>query len=141
MHPNSSPWRRHSPELKAKVLAACAEPGASISGVALAHGLNANLGLNWRSGRDTTRGGIAITPAATSAPSVVAPQFVAVEVPVPPKVAARAAAEAIAVSPAVEPLIHVELRRGPLHLNVRWPATAAEDCRAWLRELTLGLLK
>ena len=45
MHPNSGPRRRHSDELKAKVLAACDEPGASSSGVALAHGLNANLGV------------------------------------------------------------------------------------------------
>jgi transposase-like protein len=40
MHPKSGPRRRHSDELKAKVVAACDEPGASISGVALAHGLN-----------------------------------------------------------------------------------------------------
>lgn len=53
MHPNSGPRRRHSQELKAKVLAACAEPGASISGVALAHGLNANLVRKWRAGRGT----------------------------------------------------------------------------------------
>jgi transposase len=43
--------------------------------------------------------------------------------------------------PIAEPLIQIELRRGPLHLNVRWPTAAAEDCRAWLRELSSGLLK
>ena len=64
MHPNSVPRRRHSDELKAKVLAACDEPGASISGVALAHGLNTNLVRNWRSGRGVKRVGMAITPAA-----------------------------------------------------------------------------
>ncbi len=145
MHPNSGPRRRHSTELKAKVLAACAEPGASISGVALAHGLNANLVRKWRSGRGTQLGGVAITPAASnagiSALSGAAPEFVAVEMPVAPKAAARAAAESMAASSLVEPSIHVELRRGPLHLNVRWPTAAAEDCRAWLRELTSGLLK
>ena len=36
MHSNSGPRRRHSDELKGNVLAACDEPGASISGVALA---------------------------------------------------------------------------------------------------------
>ena len=145
MHPPSGPRRRHSHELKAKVLAACAEPGASISGVALAHGLNANLVRKWRSGRGTTRGGIAVAPAASSvATSVLSgapPEFVAVEMPVPPKAAAPAAAKSMALAPSVEPSIHVELRRGPLHLNVRWPTAAAEDCRAWLRELTSGLLK
>ncbi len=145
MPPNPGPRRRHSQELKAKVLAACAEPGASISGVALAHGLNANLVRKWRSGRGTKRGGMAITPAtsgaATFAPSGVAAEFVAVEMPVPPKAATRAAVEPTGTAPNVEPVIHVELRRGPLYLNVRWPTGAAEDCRAWLRELTSGLLK
>ena len=55
MHPNSGPRRRHSDEIKAKVLAACDEPGASISGVALAHGLNTNLVRKWRSGRGVKR--------------------------------------------------------------------------------------
>mgnify|MGYP000393802980 CR=1 FL=1 len=145
MHPNSGLRRRHSDELKAKVLAACAEPGASISGVALAHGLNANLVRKWRSGRGTKRGSMAIASAnsgaATPPPSGVAPEFVAVEMPIPPKAARRAAVEPTGTAPIVAPLIHVELRRGPLHLNVRWPSAAAEDCRAWLRELTSGLLK
>ena len=35
--------RRHAADLKRQVLAACAEPGASVAQVALAHGLNANL--------------------------------------------------------------------------------------------------
>ena len=39
----SGPRRHHSLELEAKVLAACDEPGASISGIALAYGLNTNL--------------------------------------------------------------------------------------------------
>lgn len=145
MHPNSGPRRRHSQELKAKVVAACAEPGASISGVALAHGLNANLVRKWRAGRGTKRGSMAITLAtgAASAPAAsdVAAEFVAVEMPAPPKAATRAAVEPREPAPIAEPLIHVELRRGPLHLNVRWPSAAAEDCRAWLRELTSGLLK
>ena len=42
MYSRSAPRRRHDAEFKAKVLADCDEPGASISGVALAHGLNAN---------------------------------------------------------------------------------------------------
>ena len=145
MHPNSGPRRRHSDELKAKVLAACDEPGASISGVALAHGLNANLVRKWRSGRGTQRGGMAITPtAAMQGPPALlgtTPEFVAIEMPSPAKAAARAAAQPTAATPTGEALIQIELRRGPLHLNVRWPTAAAEDCRAWLSELSLGLLK
>lgn len=40
--------RRHSAELKARVLAACAEPGASVSRIAMENGLNANLVFKWR---------------------------------------------------------------------------------------------
>jgi len=145
MHPKSGSRRRHSDDLKAEVLAACSKPGASISGVALAHGLTANLVRKWRSGRGTKRGGMAITPAARSQtplpPLGAAAEFVALEMPRPPNAAARAAVEPTAAVPSVEPLIHVELRRGPLHLNVRWPTAAAEDCGAWLRELSSGLLK
>ena len=144
MHPNSGLRRHHSDELKAKVLAACDEPGASISGVALAHGLNTNLVRKWRSGRGVKRVGLALVPSAAS-PAPAAPgasaAFVAIEMPIPPKLAARAATEANAVAPMGEPLIQIELRRGLLQLNVRWPTSAAEDCRAWLSELSTGLLK
>jgi transposase len=145
MHSNSAPRRRHGNELKAKVLAACEEPGASISGVALAHGLNANLVRKWRSGRGTKRAGMAITPTvaiqAPHAPLGTAPEFVAVEMPAPAKPAVRAQVEPTATAPTGEATIQIELRRGALHLNVRWPTSAAEDCRAWLRELSSGLLK
>ena len=144
MHPNSGPRRRHSDELKARVLAACDEPGASISGVALAHGLNTNLVRKWRSGRGVKRVGLAITSTAVStvlaAPGATA-AFVAIEMPAPPQLAALAATEANVAAPIGEPLIQIELRRGPLHLSVRWPTAAAEDCRAWLSELSSGLLK
>ena len=153
MHPNSGPRRRHSDELKAKVLAACDEPGASISGVALAHGLNANLVHKWRSGRGVKlatrvtvepppKSEVPRRPMPAASPLLAAsPEFVAIEMPAPPKLAARAATEANVAAPIGEPLIQIELRRGPLHLNVRWPTAAADDCRAWLSELSSGLLK
>ena len=40
--------RRHDDELKQRVLAECAMPGASVAQVALVHGLNANLVHKWR---------------------------------------------------------------------------------------------
>ncbi|WP_431113283.1 transposase [Variovorax paradoxus] len=49
--------RRYVVELKRQVLAACAEPGASVAQVALAHGLDANLVHQWR--RMVNAGGIA----------------------------------------------------------------------------------
>jgi len=152
MHSRSAPRRRHSAELKTNVLAACDEPGASISGVALAHGLNANLVRKWRSGRGVKLAGLMVEPtllsaapkrpASTTSPLLGAnPKFVAIEMPGPLKPAATAAVEHAVAVPSAASLIHVELRRGALHLNVRWPTSVADDCTAWLRELSVGLLK
>ncbi|MCP5014431.1 MAG: transposase [Ketobacter sp.] len=40
--------RRHSPAFRARVVAACAEPGVSIAAVARHYQLNANLIHKWR---------------------------------------------------------------------------------------------
>ena len=130
MHVNQRPRRRHSEQFKAQVLAACAEPGASVSAVALSFGLNDNLVHQWRRGRGfkATR---TVPPSPVSEP---APQFVALSLTAPtpaPSPAAGAPAAAI----------RVELKRGALDVNVIWPIAAAGDCTAWLRELTRGLLK
>ena len=154
MHSRSGPRRHHSAELKAKVLAACDEPGASISAVALAHGLNTNLVRKWRSGRGVKLAGLLKAPAASEAalrpaPPIVSPllganaEFVAVRMPTAPEATAGQTAARVDAAPplAAAALIHVELRRGPLHLLVRWPTSAAPDCTAWLRELNTGVLK
>ena len=154
MHSQSAPRRRHSSELKTKVLAACDEPGASISGVALAHGLNANLLHKWRAGRGVKLAGVTARPrhvdsapkrpASTISPRLGgSPEFVAIERPdsLKPAAACVDAPQHAGGVQSAEPLIHVELRRGALHLNVRWPSSAADDCTAWLRELSSGLLK
>ena len=43
--------RQYSAEFKREVLEQCERPGATIVGVALGHGLNANLVHKWRRGR------------------------------------------------------------------------------------------
>ena len=154
MHSRSASRRRHSAELKTNVLAACDEPGASISGVALAHGLNANLLHKWRAGRGVKHAGVTIgplhvnaapkRPASTTSPRLGgSTEFVAIEMPdsLKPAAACVAAAQSAGGVQSADPLIHVELRRGALHLNVRWPTSAADDCTAWLHELSSGLLK
>jgi transposase len=143
MNPNPITRRRHSDELKTKVLIACAEPGASISGVALAHVLNTNLVRKWRSGHGVKRVGMAVTPTTRTAPTALATTaaLVAVEMPPPPKAAAHAAHQPTTASRIADPLIQIELRRNVLHLSVRWPSTSAEDRRAWLSGLSSGLLK
>jgi transposase len=104
--------RRHDKELKRQVLAACAEPGASVAAVAMAHGLNANLVHKWRRMAERAAGRAVQKREEVFVPVTVAP----------------------AVPPAVND-IRIELRRGPVSVNVGWPLGAAGECAAWLREL------
>lgn len=105
--------RRHSAQLKAEVLEACAQPGASVAGVALAHGLNTNLVHRWRRKvmkRDRGR------------PSKgELTEFVPMAVAAPPAVA-------------VAEDIRIELRRGACAVSIAWPTSAATACAGWLRE-------
>ena len=145
MHSKSAPRRRHSAELKAKILAACEEPGASISAVALAHGLNANLVRKWREGRGLKRVGVV----APTSPRAVMPtpliagdaRFMPIDVAPPAEPALANRPERVDLSAVTPSVIEIELRRGSLHLNVRWPSAAAGDCLAWLRELTSAASK
>ena len=109
--------RTHSKQLKSEVVAACAEPGASVAAVALARGLNTNLVHKWR--RQATRtSGRAVTPRRDETAAVASSAgFVALPLPV----ADRA--------------IEVEWRRGSTVVKVSWPLSAAADCGDWLREL------
>ena len=107
--------RRHADELKVRVLAACAEPGASVAAVALAHGLNANLVHKWRRG---------VAPTARAPTSLgaghVAGEFIALAMP---------SRQAVPTAPAD---IRIELRRGATSVAVSWPLAAADQCAAWL---------
>ena len=76
MHSETPIRRTHSPEFKARVLAACRQPGASIAAVALAHGVNANVVHKWLAGIGMKRSSQYL-PAAVQSP--VAPvQFLPV---------------------------------------------------------------
>ena len=152
MHSNPAPRRQHGAELKTKVLAACNEPGASIAAVALSHGLNANLVRKWLVGRGLKRTGIAApvavkTSATATTPPTAAPllaadaRFLPIELAVPVPATRAESARQVGATPAVPEPIHIELRRGALHLSVHWPSSTAADCTGWLRELTSSLLK
>lgn len=152
MHSSPVPRRRHSAELKTKVLAACNEPGASIAAVALSEGLNANLVRKWLVGRGLKRAGIpapvavkasaATTKLPAAAPLLAADaRFLPVELAVPVRATRAESVRQADTAPVVPEPIAIELRRGALHLSVRWPPSAAADCTAWLRELTSDLLK
>jgi transposase len=108
--------REHSAEFKAQVVAACSVPGVSNAAVAMAHGLNPNLARRWVREAER-RGGGALVKATNSA---VPTAFVPVQLP------------PVQAAPAD---IRIELRRGPIAINVSWPCTAASQCAAWMREL------
>ena len=117
--------RRHAPEFKARVIAACLQPGVSIAAVALANGLNANFLRSWvKAHRDQQRSDIAIgverdpggVPAKRPAPSLVP---VRVQPP----------------SDAPSRTIEVEIRRQQTVVAIRWPASEATACGQWLRDL------
>jgi transposase len=160
MHPKSQVRRVHSAQLKAAVLAACNEPGASIAAVALANGLNTHLVRKWRMGRGLRRAGLSPLPAAETtstaaactrpsarpSPSLVTnARFLPIEMaapptpPTPPALPVGATSTGAAAQP--EPSLHIEFKRGPVSLTVRWPVAAARHCTARLRELTGGLMK
>ena len=156
MHPNSAPRRRHDAQIKAKVLAACNEPGASISAVALAHGLNANLVRKWRHGRglkgmgistpSSVAAGTPVMALASSAP-MAAPllrsdaRFLPIEMCAPARASNTGPVGRGDTAAPGAPTIDIELRRGPASLGVRWPVSAAGDCAAGLREVAAGLVK
>lgn len=148
MNPKSS-RRVHGAEFKARVLAECKRPGESVAAVALSHGLNVNLVRKWLVGQGLKRTGFAQADASTG--SVVSEavtiaasglQFVPVELAAPKPLARPAAAKpGLSGPPTPERDIRIELRRGSAQLTVRWPATEAGACAAWLSDLVGTALK
>lgn len=113
------PRRRHSPELKSTVVAACKELGASVAAVALAHGLNTNLVHAWLRREAASIG--------AASPTVVG-EFVALPLPAAPS-------PQLPLESAVPlPDIRIELQRGPTTITVSWPMAGAVECGEWLRQ-------
>lgn len=109
------PKRRfYEPGLKRQIVAESHAPGASVAGVALAHGINANIVHGW------------IREQAGS--PLTAPQgFVALSV--------QAAEPAQTATYGGKTDIRIELRRGATLVNIAWPAAQAGECAVWMREL------
>lgn len=117
--------RRHSDAFKAEVIQACRHPGVSIAAVALSNGLNANLVRRWvanaERGVTPVLNPVQVDVAVGSARTTTAPAFVPLQLPAP---ASERNAD-----------IQIELCRAGTTIKVRWPANAASECAAWLREL------
>ena len=124
--PGRRTHRRHGAAFKAQVIEACRQPGVSISAVALANGLNANMLRRWLNEAERVGPAVASDQDALAASAIgvasIPPSFVAVQMPMQPAVS-------------VEPDIHIELTRGPMKIAMRWPACLASDCATWLREV------
>jgi transposase-like protein len=111
--------RRHTAEFKAAVIRECLNPGVSIAAVALAHGLNANMLRKWVI--DAEHKGMAPPPTAASEPeppSMSSPTFIPLALP----------------APTIDGEIRIELQRAGTIIKLVWPAAAARDCAAWLRD-------
>jgi len=111
---NPAPRRRtYTTEFRQGLVAQC-QPGVSVSRIALAHGINANLLRKWI---DRYRNQLPAPVAAE--PS----KLVAVQVELPVKAQAEAAcSEAIEIS----------LTKRTTHINIRWPGNQAQACATWL---------
>lgn len=125
-----APRRKHSAALKAEVIAECRQAGASVAGVALARGLNANLVHHWLR-RQAAFAGMdrslqrEVPPTATG-------EFIAL--PLSGRVAPTPSPASLPPPPP-HPDIRIELRRGAMTMRVAWPTEAARDCSSWLAEL------
>lgn len=108
------PRRKHSRAFKEQVLAECEHPGESIAGVALRHGLNANLIHKWRQAlRREARDEFLRLPAPrTTAPSV-------------PSAPANPA-----------DTVRLEVTVGQSRVIVDWPLSRLHQSIDWLKALT-----
>lgn len=112
--------RRHHPEeFKQAVMEACCEPGASVAGIALANGVNANQVRRWLRERGIEVPKRRMVMPATQPMPGMAPAFV--QLPIAP-------------SEPESPDIRIEIRRGNTAIKVDWPVQASGDCAAWLRD-------
>ncbi len=110
--------RRHHPEeFKLAVIEACCEPGASVAGIAMANGVNANQVRRWMRERG------------------IEPPTRRVAMPVLEATPAPAFVQ-LPMAPAMPTLgdIRIEVCRGNTAIKVEWPVQASGDCAAWLRD-------
>lgn len=117
--------RLHSDEFKANVVAACMQPGMSMAAVAMAHGINANLLRRWVREVEMKASDGALGKSVRNVEGPLAKSvFVPLALPAPTAPAPTRTAD-----------IRIELQRGATAVTVTWPASAASECAAWMREL------
>jgi len=107
--------RNHPIEFKTDLVTMCSQPGISVSAVAQAHGVNANLLRRW----------MKQYPADGKSPLAPAPtKLVPVQI------------ETDNISPS-NGEIHFDIQRGATRIHIRWPMAGAAACAqllgAWLK--------
>ena len=93
---------------KAQVVQECLQPGATVSSVAIRHGINANIIRKW-------------LPLYRDQPPAALPAFV------PVRAAPKRSTEAS---------VMIELPLGEQAITVKWPASDPEGCARFVRGLT-----
>lgn len=110
-HPISRIRRQHAPEFKQGLVAQC-HPGVSVSAIALAHGVNANLLRRWinqfRSEQSLCTN---LEPA----------RLVAVQVD-------------SSVEAQANDAIEINIQKRGTQISIRWPGQQAQACALWLAE-------
>lgn len=102
--------RSYSKEFKRQVMAECREPGNSVAGVALKHGINANVVHKWRR-RDKAQ-----------TLTVTTPEFV------------RLPGTSVTPMTPTPTAIRVEVQRNGTVVAIHWPTADAAACARWLSE-------
>lgn len=111
--------RHHAESFKVAVIEACCEAGASVAGIALANGVNANQVRRWMRERGIEPSTRRVPMPATEATPAMSPAFVPLSFS-PDELASRD--------------IRIEIRRGNSAIKIDWPVQASGDCAAWLRD-------
>ena len=115
--------RTYSPQFKAQLVAMSQQPGVSIAGLALQHGINSNVLHRWR--KEWAQGLHRLAPEqAAVVTSPAGPAFVAVPLPSPSPVQTGAALRGHALT--------LHFQRGDLQASVH---ASVSDCAALLREV------
>ena len=111
--------REYSKAFKAQVLNECAQPGSSVGGVALSHGLHSNMVHRWL--REARLAQTFTMQLSADAPA----PFIAL--PLPDGMSSLTPSAPVAPAP-----VQVRLQRGDLVVSLSCPAS---DCGALLREV------
>ena len=120
--------RAYSVDFKAQIIHACHQPGASIAAIAQANDINTNVLHRWL--REHDREGRHAAPAFL--PVTVVDALGGTDTDVIDSAPVSPSFPDEAVAPPEE--IQIECVRGNSKVTIRWPASAASDCGAWIRD-------